>query len=86
MQHYQLPQQQMQAQAAGQAGMAGSMGAMPTMVLPEETEVITRKKLQELVGQISSGEVLDPEVEEVYNRNILNKDIKRGGGGGCSVS
>jgi len=32
---------------------------------PEENEVITRKKLQELVGQISSGEVLDAEVEEV---------------------
>lgn len=32
---------------------------------PEETEIISRKKLQELVGQISAGEVLDNEVEDV---------------------
>jgi hypothetical protein len=70
MQQYQLPQQQLQGQVAGQPGMAGAM-VMPGMVLQEETEVITRKKLQELVGQISSGEVLDPEVEEVSPALVL---------------
>lgn len=75
MQQYQLPQQiqgQTAVPTAGLAGQptgavlgAGGMVMAGGIVLPEETEVITRKKLQDLVGQISQGEVLDPEVEEV---------------------
>lgn len=53
----------MLAQGTGSAVSAGP--GMMSGMLPEETEVITRKKLQELVGQISAGEVLDQEVEEV---------------------
>lgn len=56
-------QQAQAAQLAAQGvGMGLPAGLQPP---PEETEIISRKKLQELVGQISAGEVLDTEVEDV---------------------
>lgn len=53
---------QLAAQQSAGVGMGLPQGLQPP---PEETEIISRKKLQELVGQISAGEVLDGEVEDV---------------------
>ncbi len=68
--------QQQQAGMIAQQVQQGMVALAPGLVVPEETEVISRKKLQELVNQISPGEVLDPDVEEVrcYSTMLIVND------------